>query len=177
MIRKKRMLITLSGIVIVAAITLSLLACWFWIEPADSLKPAISRGEISGSNYIICKRVAVTGFHWKVVEGGDASIENGYCNIVEESSFEKIDFDPRYWGSGHYESPVDGLNLGVEFWAADNTFVFYINDVHTYYSEEMKETITVYSASGWDILSPVKHGRIGSFFESKAYITTKDQRT
>jgi hypothetical protein len=156
-------------ILIVLVVAFGAFYSWYLATPADSVKTAISRNELEGDSYILCKSAAVTGFHWKVIESTNDD-ENSYCNIIDESSFEGFDFAKAFDG----ELSVIELDFDAGFWAADNVFAFYVTDVYEYYCEETKETSKLYVVSGWDILSPVKHSMPEHFFESKGHITAKD---
>lgn len=145
-------------IVIFILIFAATLYCWYIAKPNNILKTAVFKNDIKGSNYILCKPTAVTGFTWFLIENEDRSVKKQYCNIIGIQ-------------------PKDDLNLNTEFLMANNTYIFYVIDIKEYYSEQMGVYITDYVVSGWDILMTVRHGRTDSFFESKKYVTIKDTQS
>jgi len=143
------------AIVVIFVVVFGIFYSWYCNRPADTIKVAVIEKDIKGTNYILCEPVDTTGFTWRVIKNEEGNVKNQLCNIIGIL-------------------PKDDLKLNTEFLMANNVYVFYVIDFDEYYSEELQEQCVNYTVSGWDILVPVKHGRIDSFFESKKYITSKD---
>ena len=151
----KKIGLVVSVLFLVTVIAMTLL-CWFVIKPDNTLKTAVAKSEIAGTSYILCKPVATTGFHWEVLENEGGTAKRHLCNIIGAN-------------------PSKELNFSQDFMLGGNVFVFYVVDVDGYYSDKHGDSVD-YAVSGWDVLMPLKHGRLDSFFESKRYITTKDTK-
>lgn len=144
--------------IIIVALMLMLGTSYFMKNtyiPNSIVKTAVKENELSGKNYILCQRARTTGFDWLMVKNEANVKTNEFCNII---------------GS----NPFDELYLRHELVMARNTYVFYINEKTITYSEELQQDIIEYTATGWDILYPVKRDDVASFFSSKKYITGKD---
>jgi hypothetical protein len=122
-----------------------------------TLKTAVKESELVGKSYILCQRVRVTGFDWILIKNEKGERTEEYLNI--------IGIDPFY-----------ELNLRYDFIISNNTYVFYITEKRKYYSEEMRENILEYVATGWDILYPVdRDGYLEyNLFGPRKYITKND---
>lgn len=127
----------------------------FFNNTAPILKTAITKKDIIKMKYILCKRIKTTGFDWVVIQDKEGNKVDEVCNIIGSDPFEE-------------------LNLSYDFFMGDNTFIFYIEDRREYYSKELKQNCVEYHATGWDILYPIKHGRITGILESRWYITQND---
>jgi len=125
-------------------------------EPNVIIREAIKKKDISDINYVLCQRARVTGFDWLVIQNEKGENSKEPCNIVGPNPFEDFDFEH-------------------EFIMAQNTFVFYIEEKNTHYSEEMGMDVIEYTAVGWDILYPIKR-ELFDLLASKKYIVENDLR-
>jgi len=119
------------------------------------LKTAIKKGKLSGKRYILCKEAWVTGFNWILIRNEMGIRTKKYCNIIGPN-------------------PFDDFALKYEFRLGKNTFIFYVEEKNTYYSEELGQNVTEYVATGWDILYPVQHDEYFYEFWNKSRFITED---
>lgn len=152
----------MKSMIKIVAITLMIVTIcgvFLWMKNSVSteeiIKTSVTKKEISDKKYILCQRIRVTGFDWMVIQTEDGTKTREFCNII---------------GSDPYEE----LNLNYEFFMADNTFVFYVEERKAYYSEEMKLDMVEYVVTGWDVLYPVKHGDLSGFLKTNKHIIKSD---
>ena len=124
--------------------------------PREILKTAVKENKLKSEKYILCQAAVVTGFDWVMIQDEYGKKTYEFCNIIG------------------IVDPYIELNLRYEFFLGRNAFIFYIEEKKIYYSEEMREDILEYVATGWDILYPVKHGDFPNIISSNKYITSKD---
>ncbi|MDR1687958.1 MAG: hypothetical protein LBS21_05020 [Clostridiales bacterium] len=128
-----------------------------FIKPDKILKSAIFYSGLGKQNYILCQPCGVTGFEWRLIGGTGANNAFDYCIVKGED-------------------PLGELKPKYEFMTAGNTFVFYVEEKRTSFSEAINEDASEYVVSEWDILYPVRHDDFFMFdlFGSKKYITETD---
>lgn len=102
-------------------------------------KRAISKLSLSGKKYIICEPILVTGYSWCMI--GD---EQGMVTPTQVCIVSGAD-------------PESELGLKYGFMSMRNKYVFYVTERKEYYSQELGHVVVEYTASGWDIMAPVKH--------------------
>lgn len=124
-------------------------------SPDNILRKAIKQNQILGEDYILCQRARTTGFDWIVIMDENGNIEHELCNVTGTNPFSEYNFKH-------------------EFVMADNTYVFYIDNVEVVFSQETGESSKLYHAVEWDILYPVKREGIIDIFNSKNYIHLND---
>lgn len=117
------------------------------------IKIAVKEDDLSGA-YILCSPVRVTGFDWEIASTTNMGEKNVLCNINGPSPFD--------------------LSLKYDFLFAPNTYVFYVDEMREYYSEEIGEQVVEYTVSGWDILYPVHHGTVLGCLKTSKYILQSD---
>jgi len=124
--------------------------------PDGVIREAVRRSDLTDRNYILCRRERTTGFDWIMIRDEHGRRVNELINIA----------GPVPWDIGLYHG----------FVMANNTYVFYVEEVRKVHSEAINEYSFEYVVSDWDILYPIRRESLPleMFCQSWRFITEDD---
>jgi len=156
---KKSKRIGIVWLAVLFAVTATLIHAPKYLRKPEGeiLKTAVTRTQLIGKKYILCKEVAITDADYRLRRNEYGMPSRKLCTVIGTDG----------------EKFVPNLPFSGEFYHAFNTYVFYVEDKREYEDENDGEKMVEYVVTGWDLLWPIRHSDSPTF-KSWWYVTEED---